>query len=72
MHTHLHASLAEVKVQARNLGVLHAAGHLLRRDGAVEGVAVDEPRLLGAAAMGLEDVDSLDGVARLALQRVEG
>jgi hypothetical protein len=68
VYTHLHAGLAEVKVQASNLGVLHALGHLLRGDCAVEGIAINQPRLLGAAAMSLEDVDSLDGIASFALR----
>ena len=57
----------EVKVEAGNLCVLNALGHGLRGHGAVEGVAVNQPRLLGAAAVRLENVDGLDGVLGLAL-----
>lgn len=39
----------------------------LRSDSVVDGVALDERRLANALAVGLENVDGLDGVARLTL-----
>lgn len=58
----MHAGLLEVHVQAGDLCVLDTGLHGLAGDGAVEGIAAHKDRLTLRLAVGLQDIDGLDGV----------
>ena len=62
LNSHLHLSLLEREIEASDPRVLDGPRHLLRGDGAVECVPVDQHRLAGALAVSLQHVDSLDGI----------
>lgn len=61
-----HTGLLEVDVQTGDLGSYNAGLHGLGSYGAVEGVSLDENRFPGGFAVGLQDVDGLDGVFDIA------
>ena len=62
LHAHLHLHLLQGEVKAGNLGFVDGPRHLLRGDGAVQGVAIDKHALPGGLSVSLQHVDGLDGV----------
>merc|ERR1719486_218808 len=62
LHAHLHLHLLQGEVKTGNLGLVDSSRHLLRGDGAVQGVAIDKHALPCGLSMSLQHVDGLDGV----------
>ena len=62
LHAHLHLHLLQGEIKAGNLGLVDGPRHLLRGDGAVQGIAIDKHAFPGGLSVSLQDVDGLDGI----------
>lgn len=66
LNSHCQSILAEVEIDAGDLAVLKGFWHSLGGSGGLDGVTINENRVLGGHTVGLEDVNGLNWVFCLA------